>query len=220
MQIEDYVFRIMDNNVRMQEVLGEYNWNVDMRLGTIAFKTKSGAVIATCPVQLVGSEANGTWLWAWANKESNPPADLLVAVGKLKEDGTEAHFQITEEFPVPSETFGHEMAILCAGLSGSYGTFRCPFSGGALYVVVESFPKARNLPFNANRTTQAVLAAISTFKVKDHRAAWEAFPVGERLEVSFDDQDRIKNIQMTLSPENLPTERPSLLGRLFGKRNG
>ena len=220
MQIEDYVFRIMDNNVRMQEVLGEYNWNVDMRLGTIAFKTKSGAVIATCPVQLVGSEANGTWLWAWANKESNPPADLLVAVGKLKEDGTEAHFQITEEFPVPSETFGHEMAILCAGLSGSYGTFRCPFSGGALYVVVESFPKARNLPFNPNRTTQAVMAAISTFKVKDHRAAWEAFPVGERLEVSFDDQDRIKNIQMTLSPENLPTERPSLLGRLFGKRNG
>lgn len=220
MPLEDYVFQIVDNNFRMQEVLGEYVWNVNLKLGTLTFTSEAGAEIATCPIQLVGSEADGTWLWAWANTPLSPPADLLVAVEKLRATGADALYSDSTEFPLPDEHFGHQMALHCAGLSGGFGTFRCPYPGGALYVVVESFPKARDLPFNPNRTTKAVLAALSSFEVRDQRAAWEAFPAGERLTVTFDEQNRIKNFQMELTLQDLPREKPSLLGRLFGKRNG
>lgn len=219
MHLEDYLFQIMDNNFRLQEVLGEYQWGLKTSTGILTFTSKAGKSIANCPVQFVGSESDGTWLWAWANEDSQIPSDYLTAVHQLKATQADSLFQDASEFPLPRANFGHEVALLCAGVSKGFGTFRCPYAGGAAYVVIESFPKARDLPFDPNRTIQAVLAAISTFDVRDHRAAWDAFPTGERLTATFDEQNRIKNLQVTLTPETLTPTKPSLLERLLGKRN-
>jgi len=46
--------------------LSNADWSVDQDTGEIAFSTPNG-VVATCPVQIIGTfdTNDSTWLWAW-----------------------------------------------------------------------------------------------------------------------------------------------------------
>lgn len=62
-------------------------WNVDQDTGIIQFQSPSG-VVATAPVQIIGTynTADGRWLWAWANPSVDPKlathAEQLRAYGQ------------------------------------------------------------------------------------------------------------------------------------------
>src|SRR4051812_28372015 len=54
--------------------IGQAAWSVDQDEGTIKFTSPRG-MIATAPVQFVGSynTQDGTWLWAWDNPSLEAP---------------------------------------------------------------------------------------------------------------------------------------------------
>ncbi len=55
--------------------IDQARWDVDLDAGTITFASPRG-VVATAPVQVVGTlnSVDSTWLWSWANSSIPAPA--------------------------------------------------------------------------------------------------------------------------------------------------
>lgn len=241
--LEDYVFQQTENALRIADVMPEdFSWNIDVPSGLLMFTSATGQEVARLPIQLVGtqSDATQTWLWAWANEASGLPDAVTVAARKLRDTAAQsgspntAMFTNAGEVPLTSEEFGREMGMICAGVVGGFGVYRCPYAGGALWTVIESFPQAQALPPDAMRTMKTITMAISNYDV-DHKAAARAYlgepdasgtyqPSGVRLE--YDAQGRISNITSTLTQANVPPAADKMTGdsespfdkikRLFG----
>ncbi len=231
LRLEEYVFQKTENSFRLGEILpDDFAWQIDMNRETLTLYSQSNERIAVeCPIQLVGSgeTAGQTWLWAWANKESNLPPRLLEAVSAMRslvaESQADKIFLNETAFPIPSKSFGTEAAILCAGVSGGFCPYSCPYEGGVLYVVIESVPAVRDLPADPLRTIRAITAAISTFAF-DHQEAVRAY-LGEPgadgvypqagIKITFDDQGRIGEMSVVLKPPKKPTSPLDSLKRLW-----
>jgi len=69
--------------------IGKARWDVDQDLGIIIF-TRSDGLIASAPVQIIGTynSADGTWLWGWDNPSIESPlqqhAMKLRALGEQR----------------------------------------------------------------------------------------------------------------------------------------
>jgi hypothetical protein len=73
-----HVATAMARQVALADLIGERNWSVDLSAGHATFGDDLRFAI-----QLLGTESqgDGTWLWAWANAESNLPPALLHLCG-------------------------------------------------------------------------------------------------------------------------------------------
>ncbi len=233
LRLENYVFAQIENQFRLYEVLPEgFAWHIDMNKELLTFYDPATQAIALqCPFQLVGSKASeqGTFLWAWANVDSNLPAAVLESVRKLKAvaeaEGKGEPFANEEAFPVPYETFGMEMSVLCAGVGGGFCPYACGYDGGVVYAVVESAPKAKALPADPLRTIRAMTTGISALTF-DHRDAVRAYlgePDGDGvypnggIKVTFDGQGRIADMSAVLRPPEKPASPFDGIKRLFGR---
>lgn len=233
LQLEDFVFQKTENSFRLGEILpDDFAWQIDMKREKLSFYSQaSGQVAFECPVQLVGSgeTAGQTWLWAWANYESQLPDTILESVRKMKalaEESSVGQIYLNDTaFSIPSKSFGTEAAILCAGVSGGFCPYSCPYDGGILYTVIETAPQARDLPADPMRTIRAITAAISTFSF-DHKQAIRAY-LGEPdadgvyaksgVRITFDAQGRIGEIGFVLQPPKKPASPLDSIKRLFGR---
>lgn len=233
LRLESYVFAQIENQFRLYEILPEgFAWHIDMKRELLTFYEPATQVIALeCPFQLVGSQAteDQTFLWAWANVESNLPAAVLESVRKLKaaaeSEGKGEPFANDGAFPMPRDKFGMEMSVLCAGVGGGFCPYACGYDGGVLYAVVESAPKAKALPADPLRTIRAITTGISAFPL-DHREAVRAYlgePGGDGvypnggIKVAFDAQGRVADMSVVLRPPEKPASPLDGIKRLFGR---
>ena len=78
------------------DFLGDHDWHVDIPAGTVEFGEDR-----VYPIQLLGTEADGdnTWLWAWANEESNLPDEILHDCRAIRAAGEDKQL---EELTLPS----------------------------------------------------------------------------------------------------------------------
>lgn len=111
--------------------LGEADWSVDQDGGTIVFKRQDD-VVATCPVQIIGTfnTADSTWLWAWDHPSVQPAlrqhAERLRAYGE-----THGIDRLTTRKLESSEDECWEFAALACKISDAQGAYRGP-AGQAL----------------------------------------------------------------------------------------
>jgi uncharacterized protein DUF6882 len=216
--LEPYVFRIMENQLRLLELLGEHSWSFDMDQGTLTFTSEDGTrTLAECSVQLFGtvSDYENTWLWAWANEASDIPPPLIAGVEKVREQAArENHTLFMEaELPAREGSFPAELAVICAGYLGLFGYYRCPYAGGALYAGIERCPAAERRPRDPLLVVNTLETSISTFDFQ-HRDAALAYlgqPSQESgdtslwnldcqgIRISFDSLGRIVEIRTTLA---------------------
>jgi hypothetical protein len=112
--------------------LGQAAWSVDQDAGTITFTSPQG-IIATAPVQFVGSynSQGGTWLWAWSNPSLE--ATLTEHAAQVRSFGQERGYEIltTPKLACPEEQCW-ELAALACKLAGAQGAYRGP--AGAIRV--------------------------------------------------------------------------------------
>ncbi|MBC8134812.1 MAG: hypothetical protein H8F28_02875 [Fibrella sp.] len=233
LRLENYIFAQIENQFRLYEVLPEgFAWHIDMTEELLTFYDPATEKIALkCPFQLVGSKATApqTFLWAWANTESNLPAAVLEHVRKLKSvaetEGKGEPFTSDQAFALPYDEFGMEMSVLCAGVGGGFCTYACGYDGGVLYTVVETVPQAKALPPDPLRTIRAITTGISAVSF-DHKEAVRAY-LGEPsadgvyakagIKVAFDEQGRIGEMSAVLEPPKRSASPLDSLKRLFGR---
>lgn len=117
------------------EIIGDNSWQLDMNEGVIVF----GALVF--PIQIIGSLSfsNNSWMWGWANTQSNIPENLLQQAYKLKEEGEEKGIEMLSNghFSV-EEGFEHQIGLLACGFFNTKSYYCANYGQGTLVVTIES----------------------------------------------------------------------------------
>ncbi len=172
----------------LSDLLGDHEWHLDVPAGTIDFG--QGRVY---PVQLLGTEAEepGTWLWAWANRQSDLPAHVLEAGLRLRAHGERHGVPELAEPEVPlSEIDGHRLAAVAVGLCGADACYRGPYRGGAVFLLLNGTPLAGPLRSPPVRML-TVVTEIAARGFPNPRGAIEAYLAGESATFERIGDDRI-----------------------------
>ena len=201
------------------DLLGPHRWNFDMGAGTLDFG--EGRV---CRAEIIGSEsrASGTFLWAWANEQSNIPPELTKSVEELRTFGERRGI---EELRTPmlsvdgKEITGHKLAMIASGLCNGEAYYAGNYEGGTAYFLLGNTPLANIattgtlrmirvieeviLQFPCNHRTM-ILAYLNSegFSFTNRDKHYVAIAGNERsLHFSFDDHDRMVKIASNLTLE-------------------
>lgn len=211
-----YAGASFDRQLALAELIGERGWGMNLNEGVIRF----GEDLAF-GVQLLGSENDaGNWLWAWANTQSDLPPELLQAVAELRQLGREESVDelTTAQFDLPEGRDGHHLAMVAGGILGCSPYYRAPYSGGALYFLVEVNPCDLEAARPLVTIPSTISQVISSFDL-DHRAMVRGllesrgFEVadsetgvraqhgeGHEVTVDFDSEGRVSQIGGTFEP--------------------
>jgi hypothetical protein len=215
--LEDHVFRVLENQGKLYDVLGEHNWSFGMATGTLTFVSEKQEPLASCPVQILGSksEYSNTWLWAWANEASGIPTALLRWAETIKRQAraeSRPLFLSGEEILLRRERFDAELAIICTGALGLFTYYACSYEGGCMFTAIERCPEAERMPRDILLVSKIIETGICALDF-DHKRAMLAYlgrpqrtendrfhwMVGsQELIVTFDGLGRIAKWETTL----------------------
>ena len=169
---EEHAAASLDKQWALSEVIGDAGWQLDLDTGTISF----GPTL-TFPIQILGTESeySNTWLWSWANTESNLPPRLIQASLQLRELGTAERIAEFADAQLDLEQIGgHQIALAAAGICQSDCYYRGPYEGGAVYVLIDAPIVGQQRKDSPVRVINVFNQLISTFAL-DHRRALTAF---------------------------------------------
>lgn len=212
----------LDKQLQIADFVGEgWSWQIDTETGTLALTMKDGRQ-AEVPIQVLGSESqiSNTWLWAWANKESNLPPNIVTSAENLRHYGEENHISQFTEAKLPlHEITGELISMVAAGMSNAGGYFRGPYQGGAVFLLIEQMPALPQPPHPLSRITAVFPQLTAGYSISNHMAALQAYAryygfdtkvEGNRLNAShpqfgelvadFDEAHRMTNLQSTMKP--------------------
>ena len=154
-----------------EQVVKDQNWRVDFSGGVLYFGDQAYSL------QLIGSEAssNDSWLWGWENINGLPKS-LLRLVDSTKAVGerwkldplTMAQFALNDTFN------GHSLSVVTCGLADRHCYYRCPHSGGAVFVAFSGVPDSVFAPVDAQKFLSITMQCVQQFDV-DHKAFVEGF---------------------------------------------
>lgn len=213
----DHAASSLARQIALGDVIGERPWGIDVQKGLLRFGDD-----LEYPVQLLGTHAfePRTWLWVWANTQSDLPPQLTEAALRIRQLG---EAQTVEVFAQPAlqlnDITDHMIAMTCSGLEGGRCYYRAPYDGGALFVLLDGVPAEVLAPVSLPRVNTVLMEVISQFDV-DHRRMVTSFlrqqglnaasngaggiraeRAGEgHIEISFDELGRISNVAATLGP--------------------
>lgn len=208
--LERYAALAHDKQNDVYEVIGDNSWNVDMTAGTISFGP--GLVF---PMQVLGSFAHDsqTWLWAWANEQSNLPEPLLSQANQLRAYGEQHSIDLlaVSEFDANPNDL-HTIGSIASGMFGASGYYLANYGQGTLVVTFQSTQVDQVAKNDFARIATVFPQVISAFEVR-HRPAFihyltaKGYAVAETadtvtatvdsgtLTATFDDLDRLTNLQ-------------------------
>ncbi|MGZ7031952.1 MAG: DUF6882 domain-containing protein [Thermoanaerobaculia bacterium] len=153
--------------------LGDPPWHYEMDTGVLTFDEKRHY-----HAQVIGSYAaeDGTWMWAWANRQSNIPAAVLVAAERLRREGETRNIDSFKSplFKIPREQVP-ALALAAAGVVDAKA-FYLGANAGQIVVFLIDDKKVPALPEpEAVHVINTFNALILSFPIIDHRRAYEAY---------------------------------------------
>ena len=166
--LERYAALAHEKQLHLGEVIGQNNWNVDVRQGTIQF----GADLVF-PMQILGtfSHSAQTWLWAWANAQSQLPESILQQALKLKQYGEQNHIDLLRhaEFDAQMQDL-HMIGSIASGLFGASAYYIADYGQGAMVLTVQHPQIDGTRTHNHLRTLTTFPAVITQYEM-DHKTA-------------------------------------------------
>lgn len=134
--LERYVAMGFEKQVDFSELTNEKSWDADLTKGTITFGDD-----LEFPLQIIGSFSYSvnTWLWAWANTQSNLPDELIKDAKELKSYGNK--FKIDElrkaEYSFDQENL-HRLGLIAVGMFNADGYYLADYGSGVMLMTVKS----------------------------------------------------------------------------------
>ncbi len=176
-QIEDLLERhgafALEKQDALADFLGEHDWWLDLPAGTVDFG--QGRVY---PIQLIGTESNAdhTWLWAWANKETKIPEPLLRSATRLREFGVQEQVQALVEPELTLDSVdSHTLGLVAAGITGADAYYLGHHDRGAVLFLVSASELQSALKQSVLHMTTIFTTFISSWSVASHQRAFVAY---------------------------------------------
>ncbi len=140
------LMRLNENCEREFRVSSWDRWDYDLERGTLTF-SQEGVPKVVASIQVVGTTStdSGTWLWGWANE--NLPRQVSNAIVRVRTFGQIENLPALSEPSAPNdEHYGWAMTAIAAKVLGAKGGYRCPWSGGFIYLVYTDLSFASDKP--------------------------------------------------------------------------
>lgn len=164
-----YCISSFDKQMHLLDLIGQNEWSFDPAAGLLSFNK---LYQWNCQILGTKSSVSGTWLWAWANSKTTIPTRMLTACLALKTYGEKnnVHQLTTPQFPL-SELDDDPLVMLASGICEANAYYRCPYEGGALFVLIKdaNFPKCSDPPLN--RIATVFPQAIASLDIPNHKLA-------------------------------------------------
>lgn len=213
-----------DKQLRVAELCEQSDWQVDFEQGELHLGNGR-----RFQIQLLGSEAeeDDSWLWAWANRQSELPDSVTYAARRLREMGerlhtpelTTGHFQL-------DDLNGHAIAMLGVGLLRADGYYCAPIPGGSAYLLITGSPELKALNTDTpehviGRITESLsradlnhLPAVGAYlSYKGYKLDFAGKILtatsadGDEVVLEFDDLDRLRSMSTTRHADSEPATR-------------
>lgn len=200
-----------DRQLAFAELVGDRDWQLDQEAGVL--RLGSDLVL---PAQILGSQSDqaGTWLWAWANPSVD---DRLTAMARsVRARGGDRAMAVLTDAQVDLARIGdaHLLALAAAGLIEADAYYRCPYQGGAAFVLVDLADGLPDVDLGAGARAEAVIRRAivdvpqlvsrrSVERYLDHLNArvsrhGDVITIDPGLTIRFDALGRLTSIEHTL----------------------
>ena len=214
--LEEHAAIALEKQYALADLIGELDWFADLDTGTLKFGDRH-----EFPIQVLGTESvyDNTWLWAWANVQSDIPAGLLARANQLRDLGEkEGIAAFTEAKLSLDEVNGTTVALIASGLFKTAGYYRGPHEGGAAFMLLEAPPLESQAERDLLEIATVFLELTAVLEI-NHRRAFTAYArqrgltlqpteagltasaTGRQaLKLDFDAEDRLVNLETMLLP--------------------
>src|SRR5512147_3313404 len=158
--LERYALLSLEKQDKLESLIGEHLHDLDLDAGTIRFDTLQ------CPVQVLGTESDNTltWLWAWADEQSEIPANLIQSAIQLRIWGAEAG---VPELTMPSvdlnKADGHAIAMIASEVCKASCYYRDGYEGGAVFLLIFDKTIDNQPPFDRRRLLARLADLLSRY---------------------------------------------------------
>jgi hypothetical protein len=207
---ERYALLAQEKREKLLKLVGEHPVDLDLEAGTARF---NDALVL--PFQVLGTESENTltWLWAWADEQTEMPEGLLRSSRAIKiwleTKGLGGYASPSLDLDTAD---GTQLAVISCEVCMASAYYRDHYEGGSLLLLLFGRGIDRQPPFTRSELVRALsdLAAQYDF---DHRGALTAYfqtkhlPFSsegsmfsgelasrERLVAVFDDRGRVTTI--------------------------
>ncbi len=208
--LEQYGLHSLEKQEKFASLIGEHTMELDLDKGIIRF---SGAF--EFPFQVLGTESENTltWLWAWADEQTEVPPELMTSAFEMKEWGSKAGIP---ECTTPSvdlnKANGRVFSLIASEVCNASCYYQDSYDGGALFLLLFGRTIDAQPPLDAAGLHRQFSRLISLYDF-NHRNALLSYlrlkqlpfleqgtlitsrlESGEQLHADFDSGARLKSI--------------------------
>jgi hypothetical protein len=186
-----HVGRSWEKQLFLDSWAAELGWTFDMDAGTLSFSDGS-----QWHIQVLGTESliSYTWLWGWADRESEIPEPLLRMSLIMKALGEKDDIEEFRTRKLELDEFSADyLALIASGVCQARAYYRCAYEGGALYVLIDDprWPEDRR-PL-MQRMVSTFVDVVGRSDVANHRLAFEWYVQGYGLQTEVEgEQIRVR----------------------------
>lgn len=208
--LEQYALIALEKRDKLAFLISEHTYDLDLDAGRIRFNED-----IEMPFQVLGTESDNTltWLWAWADEQTEVPPDLLRAAKQLRDWGAREGFP---ELTLPSldldQADGQALALIGTEVCGANSWYRDAYEGGAAYLLLYDRRIDAQPSFDLSRLSRWFLDLAFRYDL-NHRNALQSYlrikglsPIetggritatletGESLNAEFDAAGQLKSL--------------------------
>lgn len=205
--LEQYALISLEKRDKLASMVGENLHELDLDAGIIRFSRD-----LAFPFQVLGTESDNslTWLWAWAEEQTEIPEMLIQASLDLRHWGAQEGLR---EFTIPSidltRADGNAVAMVSTQISQANSYFRDSYEGGAAYLLIFENSIDNEPSFDRASLLRHLSDIIARYDLNHRNLLWsylqmkrvsavEQGPLitceletGERLIAEFDDAGKL-----------------------------
>jgi hypothetical protein len=206
--LEQCALMSLEKQDKLARMIGENMHEIDLDEGLIRFSSD-----LVFPFQILGTESDNTltWLWAWAEEQTEIPENLVQTSLQLRDWGVRKGIR---EFTLPSvdigKTDGNTIAMVSTQISMANSYFCDRYEGGAAYLLILDKSIDIQPSFDRAALFRHLSDTVSRYELNHQNVLWSYLqlktlsPVskgplitceletGERVNAEFDDAGKLR----------------------------
>lgn len=208
--LEQYGLVSLEKQEKFNSLIGEHTMELDFDAGVIRFSNAY-----EFPFQVLGTESDNTltWLWAWAEEQTEVPEEHLRSALQMKEWGAKQNLTL---FSSPSVDLniadGITISLISSEICSASCYYQDSYDGGALFLLLFGETIDTQAPLDAAGLLRQLSGLASTYDFS-HRNAVRAYlrakglafseeglvisgelESGENIRASFTEQDSLVSL--------------------------
>lgn len=175
---EKYALVSSEKQDKFERIIGEHTMELELDAGVIRFSDD-----LRFPFQVLGTESDNslTWLWAWAEEQSEMPEGLIRSSLEMRAWGEKEGIPECATPSVDLNTAdGHFLSLIASEVCGASCYYQDAYEGGGLFLLLFGQTIDQQPGFTVAGLTRQFSSLISLYDF-NHRNAFRSYASMKKL---------------------------------------